>query len=403
LNPWLSAAKQAATKYNPAQKKANRLLKRFLFSNSGRIFIAAALGLMCLAGRAPAATQDSPFAAAPQAPWTVGPIAAPSSSGAAYCSMKTRFSGDWNLVLARDMAGYNSVALEAKKNIFTAGSQYAVKLSAGDVVRDKTFIAATGRVLVGQMGVDDDFYTVLSLVDVLGISARSFSVDFALPGAADALKVLDDCANTRARGKSFAPVTVGLTTLLPVAPASRVATPVVAQVENIPPSAAERRNEPDIIDTGRLAALEREVKSLRAENRRISNDLSVAREQASSAAPVAFAPADIEPSAGGASASSLIEMGYDFPQGYNDLDQVASAYINQLAGGCKGDFASQKFHSGEALKAEIACIQSSDNTGQAAALLFYIQDGISKLRVFESSQAEFQQALDAREKFLGAL
>ena len=318
----------------------------------------------------------------PLSPWVVGTIQSESSSGIQYCSMKTTFSDGWDIVFARDVAGYNSLAIEVPRKIkLTPGSSYAVRLMTGEVIRDKTFIAATKNVLVTQMGIDEAFYRVLSRAPELSFTGQILKTTLSLEGAADSLKALEDCVNTRAKGKPFTERQIALSPVMQVVNSDRPYTRIpegaaapVAPVEEV-----------GLVDT---AELEDEVSRLREENKRLSQKL--AQQEV----------AKIEPAAGMA---DVFESGFDLE------DQSPEEYIGQLRNACADEFATKQSSVSQQnviLLAEIACIGSEaggSEAGRAAALAFYQEGDRSKVRIFETATDVFDNAIQKRRQFLEGL
>jgi len=135
--------------------------------------------------------------------WVIGPINAPSSSGVGYCSMKNDYADGLSLVFARDAEGSNSIAVDFHKNLLKTGGQYDVTLKTGPAVRKSSSIAATPSVLIIQMGLERDFYNVMSKKDTLVMEFGSAQAAFSLAGTTKALEVLTQCAQALGAGKKF--------------------------------------------------------------------------------------------------------------------------------------------------------------------------------------------------------
>ena len=99
---------------------------------------------------------------APDGAWVVKPISAKSAKEPGYCSMKNHYKNGPTLILARDTAGVNAIALDFHKDKFTTGIRYNVKATAGSLTRQVDALAASKQVLLMQMGVDTPFFSEIA-------------------------------------------------------------------------------------------------------------------------------------------------------------------------------------------------------------------------------------------------
>lgn len=147
----------------------------------------------------------------PTTPWVVGPIAAKTDNNTSLCSMKASYPEGRMLVFARDSQGANSIAYDARKDIFDVGRQYGVTLRAGTIKRRLIGLAATRQVLVMQTGIDTVLYTALWNKHKAALEVQNFKYGFDLDvSAADALRALGRCADSFAANTAFAETTLPL-------------------------------------------------------------------------------------------------------------------------------------------------------------------------------------------------
>lgn len=174
------------------------VLKPFMFSKRTSFAVGAfcAFLLVQTAGIALAGDNIVPVSA-PTGKWAVGPIAvAAGNQGSGYCSMKTSYRNGQTMVFARDQKGVNSLAIDFKKSKLDVGRQYGVVLAVPPyVMRQMTAVAATGHVLIMQMGRDIAFYDAIRRHDqmVVMLPATGERFAYGLSGTSEALKNLDDC------------------------------------------------------------------------------------------------------------------------------------------------------------------------------------------------------------------
>jgi hypothetical protein len=147
---------------------------------------------------------------APKGDWIVGPINAASSSGVGYCSMKNDYRNGNSLVFARDAEGSNSLAIDFHKKILQSGGQYTLTLHVGPLQREMMAIAATPSVLIIQMGLDRDFYSMLQRKSSLLVDFQTSQMSFGLDGTQDGLKALTACAQAVGARKPFAQARIPL-------------------------------------------------------------------------------------------------------------------------------------------------------------------------------------------------
>ncbi|TAL31387.1 MAG: hypothetical protein EPN97_11050 [Alphaproteobacteria bacterium] len=171
---------------------------------SGHV-IAALAFLLC--GISPALAGA---ANAPKGDWIVGPINAASSSGVGYCSMKNDYRNGNSLVFARDAEGSNSLAIDFHKKVLQSGGQYTLTLHVGPLQREMMAIAATPTVLIIQMGLDRDFYSMLQRKASLLVDFQTSQMSFGLDGTQDGLKALTACAQAVGARKHFAQARIPL-------------------------------------------------------------------------------------------------------------------------------------------------------------------------------------------------
>ena len=170
-----------------------------------RQVIAALAFLLC--GISPAFAGP---ANAPKGDWIVGPINAASSSGVGYCSMKNDYRNGNSLVFARDAEGSNSLAIDFHKKVLQTGGQYTLTLHVGPLQREMMAIAATPTVLIIQMGLDRDFYSMLQRKASLLVDFQTSQMSFGLDGTQDGLKALTACAQAVGARKHFAQARIPL-------------------------------------------------------------------------------------------------------------------------------------------------------------------------------------------------
>jgi len=152
---------------------------------------AAAIFLCGFAPGAPAADTNQPLPV-----WVVGPIQAKGDDGTGYCSMKNSYRDGQTLVFARDENGSNSIAVDFKEDMLEAGRLYKVFLNVGGLKRKVMATAATSQVAVMQIGRDKSFYGALGRKNSLALNLAGEKFTFGLAGAAEALKILDDCTES---------------------------------------------------------------------------------------------------------------------------------------------------------------------------------------------------------------
>jgi len=214
----------------------------------------------------------------PRGAWSVGPINAVASSGLGFCSMKNQYDDGKALVFARDAEGSNSIAISfTEKKFMTSGAQYQVSLEADNLKRSMIALAATPTVLIVQMGLDRDFYTILRKKNVLNIGLLGKQYSFSLSGTADALDALTKCTQDVAAGRNYKQTDVA------VAPVQGPVTPVVNPNAVIP--GVPVMPQPSLADAmpGKQAAdstLRAEIDRLRLENRRLMAENMAATQRA---------------------------------------------------------------------------------------------------------------------------
>lgn len=210
---------------------------------------------------APAAASGPVTPARPRGPWIVGPINAQASSGVGFCSMKNSYDDGRAVIFARDAEGSNSIAVSFADKFMQSGAQYPVTLAAEGLKRDMIALAATPKVMIIQMGLDRDFYTILRKKETLEIGFRDKRFAFQLGGTSDALDALTKCAMDVAAGKNFAPRSIALGSApqepLVIAPATPDAT------------AADLNHDFSIGETAATKTLRDELDRLRLENRKL--------------------------------------------------------------------------------------------------------------------------------------
>lgn len=190
------------------------------------------------------------FANAPKTAWIVGPINAKAANGQAYCSMKNSFADGNSLVLALDLGGGSSLAVDFRAKGLAAGAQYSVILDVGTISRTLPAIAATDNVLVMQVGNDKPFFDMLRRKEILQVSFKDRTSGFGLSGTAEGLDNLDACLDALRGGKTYTP---------------RIAT-TTSKTGNI--SDAEKE-EASIASQSLKQSLRDEMERLKAENRRL--------------------------------------------------------------------------------------------------------------------------------------
>ncbi|MDE1152612.1 MAG: hypothetical protein PW788_08760 [Micavibrio sp.] len=244
--------------------------KRFIT----RLFM---LGVITLAG------MSSAFAGGtlnnPRGAWSVGPINAVSSSGVGFCSMKNVYDDGKALVFARDAEGSNSIAVSfTEKKFMTSGAQYQVNLEADNLKRTMVALAATPTVLIVQMGLDRDFYTILRKKNVLNIGVRDKQYSFSLSGTAEALDALTKCAQDVAAGKVYKQTEVAVAPVQgPFAPAAANPNAIIPGVPVMAMPTLENSM------PGKQAAdttLRYEIERLKLENRRLMAENMAATQRA---------------------------------------------------------------------------------------------------------------------------
>ena len=194
--------------------------------------------------------------------WLVGPINITSSSGLAFCSMKTRYANGQSLVVASDSKGAYSLAIDFGAKALTPGSQYYVTFYVGPIHRTMIAIAATNEVLISQMGDDRDFFGMMRARDVLEADFNNQRLSFALKGSAAALDELTACVGALGQGQAYAQ--------------SKISTPEKAAARVAEQKAVEReiaRN--DDLRLGHQAvssSLGEEMRALQAENQRLRQE-----------------------------------------------------------------------------------------------------------------------------------
>jgi hypothetical protein len=191
------------------------MAKVFRLLASAAVIAAVALPLSALAATPPRTTVNTP-----KGDWVVGPINAPSSSGVGYCSMKNTYIDGLGLVFARDAEGSNSIAVDLQKKLLKTGGQYNVTLKSGAAQRSMSAIAATPTVLIVQMGLDRDFYSVMAKAGSIALDFGAAEISFQLKGANDAMEVLTKCAQALGKGQKFTTTKVAKAAPQPAAAAA---------------------------------------------------------------------------------------------------------------------------------------------------------------------------------------
>ncbi len=240
------------------------------------VVIVAAAMIALLSSAAFSASLNSP-----RGPWEVGPINAVSSSGVGFCSMKNVYDDGKGLIFARDAEGSNSIAVSFTKKTLTSGAQYTVELDADGLKRSMVALAATPTVLIVQMGLDRDFYTILRKKTYLQISVKDVPYGFSLSGTAEALDTLTKCAQERAAGKSFPTAKVALTPVQgPVQAVAPVASPMLAGIAVGTPATMGDFN---VAKQSADSTLKDEIARLQLENRRLMAENQAATQRLISA------------------------------------------------------------------------------------------------------------------------
>ena len=124
--------------------------------------------------------------------WQVGTV---DHQGEKYCAMVGNFDQASILAFARNPAGFGSLAIEFRDELFTKGKDYEVSLSV-DTGIPMTFTgkASNARSLVIQIGQDSAVYNALSTSKTLRFSSSAIDAQFALTKFTNNYKKLVNCA-----------------------------------------------------------------------------------------------------------------------------------------------------------------------------------------------------------------
>lgn len=217
------------------------------------LFLAAAL--FC---QAPAPAFAQVLKSAP-GEWVVGPINIKSSSGRAFCSMKTRYADGRSLVVASDSNKAHSLAIDFGKKSLSAGTQYYITLYIGPVTRTMVAIAATTEVLIAQMGDDPDFFAMMRAKDRMDADFNGGQITFPLKGSAAAMDELAKCVTALGAGTVYEQAKV---------PSPEQAAAKQAEQQAVAAEIA-RNDDLRLGEQALSSSLADEVKRLREENRRL--------------------------------------------------------------------------------------------------------------------------------------
>lgn len=265
-----------------------------------RHVIAALAFLLCGISPAFAGTAN-----APKGDWIVGPINAASSSGVGYCSMKNDYRNGNTLVFARDAEGSNSLAIDFHKKVLQTGGQYTLTLNVGSLQREMMAIAATPSVIIIQMGLDRDFYSMLQRKSSMQVDFQTSQMSFGLDGTQDGLKALTSCAQAVGARKRFAEMRIPLKAMTDeeyfpgVEPAS--GDPVLPPATFPQVQVAESGQGAVTGSLGQEIAqstLQEQIERLKADNRRLlleNQRVAEGMQQAASEPPVLQAPPSLIP------------------------------------------------------------------------------------------------------------
>jgi len=217
----------------------------------------------CPLSPALAATASAPAVgtAHPRGPWIVGPINAQASSGVGFCSMKNSYDDGKAVIFARDAEGSNSIAISFIDKMMQSGAQYPVTLSAEGLKRDMIALAATPKVMIIQMGLDRDFYTILRKKETIEIGFKDKKFSFQLGGTSEALDALTKCAIDVAAGKKFTPRSIAV--------ASAAQEPLVIAPDTPNATAADLGKDFSVGEMVAAKTLRDELDRLRLENRKL--------------------------------------------------------------------------------------------------------------------------------------
>jgi hypothetical protein len=124
--------------------------------------------------------------------WQVGTV---DNQGDKYCAMVGNFDQASVLAFARNPAGFGSLAIEFREDMFTKGKDYEVQLTV-DTGIPMTFTgkASNARSLVIQIGQDSAVYNALSTSKTLRFSSAAIDAKFALSKFSAGYKKLVNCA-----------------------------------------------------------------------------------------------------------------------------------------------------------------------------------------------------------------
>jgi len=124
--------------------------------------------------------------------WQVGTV---DNQGDKYCAMVGNFDQASVLAFARNPAGFGSLAIEFRDDLFTKGKDYEVQLAVETGI-PMTFTgkASNARSLVIQIGQDSAVYNALSTSKTLRFSSSAIDAKFSLTKFTNNYKKLVNCA-----------------------------------------------------------------------------------------------------------------------------------------------------------------------------------------------------------------
>lgn len=124
--------------------------------------------------------------------WQVGTV---DNQGDKYCAMVGNFDQASVLAFARNPAGFGSLAIEFRDDMFTKGKDYEVQLAV-DTGIPMTFTgkASNTRSLVIQIGQDSAMYNALSTSKTLRFTSSAIDAQFGLDKFSNSYKKLVHCA-----------------------------------------------------------------------------------------------------------------------------------------------------------------------------------------------------------------
>lgn len=97
---------------------------------------------------------------------------------AGYCALARRYTGNVVVTIAQNKSSEASFAFDFQKRVLRTGRHYAVKLMAGDVVREFDVTPASQSALVLKMGEDKPFIKALEISQNLKVKLNSAEYDF---------------------------------------------------------------------------------------------------------------------------------------------------------------------------------------------------------------------------------